>query len=276
MPHIDRSYIAYIDDSGTDESGLIWSALVIPFELWTEYLGRWLAFRAALFKETGVPADWELHAVHWLSPRPTRSVKAQTQQDQVLQTLQTRGLPAILTPRDKTQRRERSRWYEKGLRRIGTFTEARVLTVHGTDPSGVGKVDLYNELLCFLEEMMFADKGRTLVIVDGADELDRSYRASHRALRIQRRRVLEDPAFRGADDSQLLQMADFCAHAAHRSVVNDPQRAPQFNTAYQTHLNAIIERPVVVPAVTGRAIRGLDYIATHSAHCVNRWPSMHP
>jgi hypothetical protein len=100
--------------------------------------------------------------------------------------------------------------------------------------------------------------------------------ASHRALRIQRRRVLEDPAFRGADDSQLLQMADFCAHAAHRSVVNDPQRAPQFNTAYQTHLNAIIERPVVVPAVTGRAIRGLDYIATHSAHCVNRWPSMHP
>lgn len=253
MPRPAPSYIAYVDDSGNEELGLLWTALVIPSELWTEYLRRWLGFRTNLYAKTGVPASYELHAQVWLSPDPLQDA------DPVLDSL--RGLdgelPEILLS-GPARRRERSRWYEKALLTIGTFTEARLLTVFTPEHSGPAKIALYDDLLCFIEEFLAPERAHATLIVDGAMDSGGHLRAAHRALLIRRRRILEDAALRRSTDSQLLQMADFCAYAAFQSLQG--KRNQVFSSRYEEVLDRLIERPFGVE--TGRCIRGFDYTGT--------------
>jgi hypothetical protein len=132
VPYPARSYIGYVDDSGNEDLGLLWVALLIPFEQWTEYLRRWLGFRKNLYAKTRVPASHELHAQVWLSPDPLQETEAEG-----LDALRDDDgeLPGVLLS-GKEARRERSRWYEKALLTIGTFTDARVLTVYTSEHSG--------------------------------------------------------------------------------------------------------------------------------------------
>jgi hypothetical protein len=253
VPRPTRSYIAYVDDSGNEQLGLLWTAILIPFDLWTEYLRRWLGFRTNLYAKTGVPASYELHTQVWLSPDPLQEAA------QALDSLRGPGgqLPEILLS-GKAQRRERSRWYEKALLTIGTFTEARLLTVFTPKHSGPAKVALYDELLCFIEEFLAPEKAHATLIVDGAMDSGSHLRAAHRALLIKRRRIIEDAAMRRSADSQLLQMVDLCAYAAFQSLQG--KRNQVFSSRYEEVLARLIERPFGVD--TGRCIRGFDYTAT--------------
>jgi hypothetical protein len=248
-----RSYIGYVDDSGNEDVGLLWIALLIPFDLWTEYLRRWLGFRKNLYAKTRVPASHELHAQVWLSPDPLQETEPEA-----LDAL--RGddgeLPEILLS-GKPSRRERSRWYEKALLTIGTFTEARLLTVYTSEHSGPAKIALYDELLCFIEEFLAPEGAHATLLVDGATDSGSHFRAAHRGLLIKQRRTVEDAALRRSSDSQLLQMADVCAYAAFQSLQG--KRNPIFASRYEDLLGRLIQRPVGVEA--GRCIRGYDYAA---------------
>jgi hypothetical protein len=258
VSHPTNSYIGYVDDSGNEELGLLWVALLIPFDLWAEYLRRWLGFRKNLYAKTRIPASHELHAQVWLSPDPLQETSPEA-----LETMRdSDGEPPSILLSSKSSRRERSRWYEKALMTIGTFTEAKLLTVYTREHSGSAKLALYDELLCFVEEFLAPEKAHATLLVDGAMDSGRHLRAAHRALLIKHRRIVEDAAMRPSSDSQLLQMTDLCAYAAFQSLQR--KRNPTFASRYEESLHRLIQRPFGVE--TGRCIRGFDY-APKIANC---------
>lgn len=160
--------------------------------------------------------------------------------------------------RGKDRRRARFEVFEKGLKTIGTFTEAMLFTTFTTATSGDAKLGLYDDLLCFIEETLVAERGHATLVVDGRMDGGDHLRSAHRALRIKRRRILEDPTMRSSAESQLLQMADCCAYSAFQSVQNKTGLDEKFRRAYETKLSRLIVRPFETD--NGRCIRGHDYI----------------
>lgn len=254
VPRPTRSYIAYVDDSGSENVGWLWTALVLPTDLWTEYLGRWLSFRRWLYRQHGVPAAFELHAQVWLSVEPARQTRAVEQ----LALVQDDGGELIdILRRGRTRRKTRFEVFEKALKTIGTFTEARLFTVLTKGATGAAKFALYDELLCLIEEFLSHESAQATFIVDGAHDSGGHLRSAHRALLLKHRRIVEDAGLRRSSDSQLLQMADCCAHAAFQSVQNKAGLDEKFRRQYETTMSRLIARPFDIEH--GRSIRGLDY-----------------
>lgn len=252
MARSDRFFLTYIDDSGNENVGALWTALAIPAEWWTEYLRRWLQFRKWLNRTEGVPASFELHATVWLSAHPREHMAPED-----LALVEDNGQLVEILRRGRDHRRARSRVYEKALATVGTFIEARLLTVFTPDSSGPSKIALYDQLLCFLEECFLVERGHGTLVVDGGLDSGGHMRMAHRALRIGQRRTLEDACMRKSMDSQLLQIVDFCAYAALQSIQENPSLDEKFVRQYDTALDRIIERPF--GEEEGRSIRGLDY-----------------
>jgi hypothetical protein len=251
MPLPQRSYVVYVDDSGNEKVGSLWSGLAIPHELWTEYLKRWLSFRRTLYKKHGVPASFELHAQAWLAIEPIKHIEDPEQQELALGA---DGQVLDLLRRSREARKQRSQLFEKGLKTMGTFTEARVFTVFKTGRRG--KVALYSDLLCFIEEFLATERGHATVMVDGGHDSGGHLHRCHRALEIGERRIVEDAGMRRSHESQLLQMADWCAHAAFQSIQEREDLDQRFHRQYETALARLIVRPFEVEE--GRCIRGLD------------------
>jgi Protein of unknown function (DUF3800) len=261
VPFPARSYIAYVDDSGNENVGWMWTAVALPFDPWSEYLRRWLAFRHWLYRRHGVPANFELHAQVWLTVEPAKHTGSAGQL--ALVKGDDGGLIEILG-RGRERRRARFEVFEKGLKTIGTFTDARLFTVGSPIATGAAKLALYDELLCFVEDFLAREGSHATVIVDGAHDSGGHLRAAHRALLIKHRRIVEDAGLRRSADSQLLQVADCCAHAAFQSVQNKASLDEKFRRRYETTLSRLIVRPFGVEE--GRCIRGLDY-AGDTANC---------
>jgi len=253
MPYTTRAYVAYIDDSGNEAVGWLFSALAIPLEYWNEYLDRWLNFRQWLYKKNAIPADFELHARAWLSGKPCDH----TPQAQLDLVTDAEGkVPAILE-HNRDARRSRFEVFEKALKTIGGYSEARLFTVLCADSSGAGRIALYDELLAFIQEALEPDKAHAMLIVDGDEDSGGHLWSAHRRLDIRNRRIIEDAALRRSSDSQLLQMVDACVHAAFQSVQNKVNLDAKFKTYYETALDRLIERPFGTDI--GRCIRGHDY-----------------
>jgi hypothetical protein len=246
MPLPQRSYVVYVDDSGNEKVGSIWTGLAIPLDLGTEYLGRWLGFRRTLYNKHSIPASFELHAQAWLAIEPEKHIEDESQRELAKAT---DGEVVPLLRRGKEQRRMRSQMFEKGLKTIGTFTDARIFTVFKAGRKG--KVGFYRDLLCFLEN------AHATVMVDGGHDSGGHLHKCHRALKIRSRRVVEDAGMRRSHESQLLQMADWCAHAAFQSVQERADLDERFKRQYETRLDRLIVRPF--DQDEGRCIRGLDY-----------------
>lgn len=255
MPYSDRSYLIYVDDSGNESQGWLWTALAHPVELWTEHLRRWLSFRRWLYKQHAVPANFELHAQVWLSPEPAKH----TDDAQLDLVRDDAGQLVPIVRRGREQRRARFEVYEKGLKTIGSLPDAALFTTHTGSSTGPAKFDLYDDLLCFMEGFLLSERAHATLVVDGLNDGGGHLRAAHRALLIRRRRVLEDPSHRSSADSQLLQMADLCAYAALQSIQAKLTVDPRFRAQYETALARVIVRPDGVEA--GRCVRGLDYQA---------------
>ncbi|MGB7684575.1 MAG: hypothetical protein WBL45_02185 [Solirubrobacterales bacterium] len=81
MPLPQRSYVVYVDDSGNEKVGSLWTGLAIPLDLWTEYLGRWLGFRSSLYNKHAIPATFELHAQAWLAITPGKQLEGESQRE---------------------------------------------------------------------------------------------------------------------------------------------------------------------------------------------------
>lgn len=119
-----------------------------------------------------------------------------------------------------------------------------------------------DQQLGFLESFLLAERAHATLVVDGLNDGGGHLRAAHRALRIDRRRVLEDASHRSSADSQLLQMTDLCAYAALQSIQAKATVDPRFRAQYETTLSRVIVRPGGF--ADGRSIRGLDYPADRS------------
>jgi hypothetical protein len=258
MPFSDRAYLIYVDDSGNEAHGWLWTALALPNELWTDHLRRWLSFRRWLYKQHAVPANFELHAQVWLSSEPSKHTA-----DQQLDLVRDRDGDLVpIIRRGREHRRARFEVYEKALKTIGSLPDAALFTTHTASSTGPAKFELYGDLLCFLESFLFAERAHASLIVDGLNDGGGHVRAAHRALRINRRRVLEDASHRSSADSQLLQMTDLCAYAALQSIQAKATVDPRFRAQYETTLSRVIVRPSGLE--DGRSIRGLDYSADRS------------
>jgi uncharacterized protein DUF3800 len=253
MPLPQRSYIVYVDDSGNEKIGSLWTGLAIPLDLWTEYLKRWLGFRRVLYNRHSIPASFELHAQAWLAIEPEKHIEDASQRELVKV-----GSDEVvgLLRRGREQRRTRSQMFEKGLKTIGTFTEARIFTVFKEGRKG--KVELYSELLCFLEEFLSVENAHATVMVDGGHDSGGHLHRCHRALEIRSRRIVEDAGMRRSHESQLLQMADWCAHSAFQSIQERADLDERFRRQYETSFDRLIVRPFGQDE--DRCIRGLDYV----------------
>jgi hypothetical protein len=260
MPRSERSYLVYIDDSGNEQVGWLWSAIAHPIELWTDHLGRWLSFRSWLYRTYLVPASFELHAQVWLSADPAKNTDAQ----QLARVTQPGGQLVEIVRKGRASRRARFEVFEKALKTIGSLPDAQLFTTSTPNSSGPAKFDLYDDLLCFLESFFLAEQAHGTLIVDGLHDGGGHLRRAHRALLIRRRRVVEDASHRASADSQLLQMVDLAAYAALQSIQSKPGLDPKFTGAYEKALSCIIARPS--GESEGRAIRGLDYAADR-ANC---------
>ncbi len=246
--------MVYVDDSGNENVGWLWTAFALPFDLWSEYLGRWLSFRHWLFRQHGVPANFELHSQAWLAVEPAKHTNAA---GQLALVRDGDGELVDILKRGRARRRARFAVFEKGLKTIGGFTDARLFTVGSPSTSGAAKLGLYDDLLCFVEGFLSGEGSHATFIVDGAHDSGGHLRSAHRALLIKQRRIVEDAGLRRSSDSQLLQIADFCAHAAFQSVQNKTSLDEKFRHQYETTLSRLIARPFGVE--DGRCIRGLDY-----------------
>jgi Protein of unknown function (DUF3800) len=246
--------MVYVDDSGNENVGWLWTAFALPFDLWSEYLGRWLSFRHWLFRQHGVPANFELHSQAWLAVEPAKHTSAA---GQLALVQDGHGELVDILRRGRARRRARFEVFEKGLKTIGGFTDARLFTVGSPSTSGAAKLVLYDDLLCFVEDFLSGEGSHATFIVDGAHDGGGHLRSAHRALLIKQRRIVEDAGLRRSSDSQLLQIADFCAHAAFQSVQNKTSLDEKFRRQYETALSRLIARPFGVE--DGRCVRGLDY-----------------
>jgi hypothetical protein len=223
-------------------------------DLWTEYLGRWLRFRQWLYEAHRVPPDFELHSQVWLSTSPAK----QTTMEQLALVEDDCAALIDIMQRGRTQRRARFEAFEKGLKAIGSLTEAHLFTVADPgDATGAAKMALYDDLLCLMEAFLSDERAHLTLMVDGTHDSGGHLKSAHRALLIKRRRVIEDAGLRGSFESQLLQMADCCAYAAFQSVQKKPSLDEKFHGLYEQVLGRLIYRPA--SAGEGRAIRGIDY-----------------
>lgn len=122
---------------------------------------------------------------------------------------------------------------------ISTFADARLFTAYSPDTN---KYDLYGDLVRWIDDSLQADDEFGVVVLDGLDQ-GMHYRARHRSLPIKSRRVLEDPMECPSHGSQLIQMADLCAHAAFRHVRASPNDSKQIREAYPDLLAPILAPP---------------------------------
>lgn len=215
--------LVYVDDSG-DETFTVLCALAIPEHRWNSYLKGWLTFRRQLFRDHGVPATYELHSQDWLSRQPL-PLDGVDQADQ----------PPILK-HAKDARMQRGLRYERALKIISTFADAQLFTAYSPDTN---KYDLYGELIRWVDDTLRVDDEFGLVVLDGLDQ-GMHYRARHRSLPIKSRRILEDPMECPSHGSQLIQMADLCAHAAFRHARASPNDSVQIRNAYPELLAPIL------------------------------------
>lgn len=191
-------FVIYVDDSG-DANFRTHTALAIPVRRWNSYLKGWLTFRRQLYRDHHITADYELHAYKWLSSHPDPI-------DEILD-----AQPPILA-RASECRRARSMAFERGVKVLGTFEDARLLTVASEDLS---THQLYGRLLGWIDRWLANLDAYGIVIIDGEDQ-GLKYRRSHRELDIKTRRIVEDPQPMPSHESQLIQMADWCAYSCYR------------------------------------------------------------
>ena len=183
------TYLAYIDDSG-DEITAVYTAILFPAEKWSTVLRAWLTYRANLYATYSIPATFELHA--------TELVRAG------------RNRPApSLTFGVNTELSFRKRVFETALATIAAMPDVRL----------IGKVmphsrpdACYVALLETIDRMMAEEDGTAIAIVDGNGS-DPNHRIAHRNLKLDLRRVVEDPWHQESHASQLVQMADLASYA---------------------------------------------------------------
>lgn len=192
--------VFYVDDSGSEATGYTtFSWVQVNPANWADAMQQWLAFRADTFRRYGIPASTRLHATDLAGGRGNPSHDpASNGSAQGLELIRD-GLDAIAA-----------------LPGIALGTVYRQTTARGRDFEN-DKENLYRGMVAMLDRNLGAHGRFGMIVMDG-DGSNAIYARGHRALDGQGRRLIEDPFFRQANSSQWVQIADFAAWTAYRSL----------------------------------------------------------
>lgn len=220
-PSLDR--MIYIDDSGHPQSGLVvFGWIEFAPDRWAGVLKSWLDTRKLLWREFSVPVVKELHTTAYVNGR---------------------GRIATRIP-DRHVHHGVEHWKDFGREVAATCLDslrcAEGLTVGAVwrrgapDEFARTKQETYAALIERFEGELATSESLALVFMDG-DGSDKSYRTTHRNLRLDDRRVIEDAIHLDSTGSQLIQMADLVAWSAYVQIDRHP--AHQFAWEwYETYL----------------------------------------
>jgi len=215
--------LIYIDDSGRPQSGVaVYGWVEFHPHHWASVLRGWLEMRKRLWREFRIPVVRELHMTEYA---------------------QGRGRISTRVP-DRHVHDGVDYWKDFGrevaqecLETLRCIEGLRVGAVYRWgDPAHIAqlKTDTYTELVSRLETELAGSESLALLFMDG-DGTDTTYRDSHRGLRLDERRVIEDPVYTDSRHSQLMQMADHVAWCANATI--DQHQGSAFAAGwYDTYL----------------------------------------
>ncbi|WP_338672056.1 DUF3800 domain-containing protein [Streptomyces sp. SCSIO 30461] len=197
--------IFYIDDSGAESTGFIvygWAEINLAH--WSAALRCWLDFRKKLYTDTGIPADYELHATSFIPGRSNPSTH----------------------PEWNRQKRLRGPVVQNALATIEIMpgTRAGAVWRHTTKKGRAyygERAAVYEGLLHRLDYDLAATGDHGIIVMDG-DGTDTAYQREHRKLKLATRHIVEDPWFIGSHTSQPVQAADLLAYTAYQRVLRHP------------------------------------------------------
>ncbi|MFF5230220.1 DUF3800 domain-containing protein [Dactylosporangium sp. NPDC000521] len=199
--------VFYVDDSGSENAGYTtFTWIRVNPAHWAAATSRWLGFRATLRQRHGIPASVRLHATELAGGRGRTAHEHAWRPGRTGLAIIRAGLDAIAT-----------------LPGITIGTAYRRTTARGR-AFEADKQSLYQRLTATLNTALDDEDAYGTVVMDG-DGTNTGYTQGHRSLPRQGRRLIEDPFFRHASASQWVQIADFAAWSAYRSLNATERRA---------------------------------------------------
>lgn len=207
--HLNR--MIYIDDSGHPPSGMVvYGWIEFSPDHWGSVLRGWLDSRKMLWREYRVAIQQELHTTDYVNGRGRIS----------------KNIP------DRHVHNGTEFWKDFGrevaVQCLDTLRCSEGLVVGAVyrkgDPADLAdtKRELYRDLIMRFENGLAATDSLGVVVMDG-DGSDSSYRSTHRQLKLDERRIIEDAIHLDSKSSQLVQMADLVAWSAYATVDRHPR-----------------------------------------------------
>lgn len=192
----------YVDDSGSEDAGLNGWIEVSP-EAWRRGLRAWLNMRKKLFQDYAIHVSTELHCTKYLQGRS-----------------QITSAPPARFKGDAGAIRWKDLGREVGLVCLETLRDCEDVHVGAvyrhTSAKGRAfhqeKVAVYTLLVDQFDHALRETDSYGFITMDGEDP---AYRDAHRALTLDTRHVIEDPAYLDSRTSQWTQMADLVAYTAN-------------------------------------------------------------
>jgi len=233
----------YVDDSGVEERGwIVYGWVEVTPEGWRRGLRAWLELRKALFQDYVIHVSTELHATKFLQGRSEITAAPPERFKDEDGNIQWKDLGREVG--------------ERCLKLLRDCPEIRVGAVHhhtalrGKDYNEE-KHRVYAALVERFDQELRASDSYGFITMDG-EEL--RYRDAHRALKLDTRHVIEDPAYHDSKMSQWTQMADLVAYTAYIEV--NQHAGNEFGwTWFNDYLAACGTIDPIAPtaAVTGRS-----------------------
>ncbi|WIJ46076.1 DUF3800 domain-containing protein [Curtobacterium citreum] len=211
MPGLDR--LLYVDDSGRPQSGLVvFGWIEFAPDRWSSVLRDWLDLRGRLWRTSGIPVTEELHTVDHVNGRGriSRRFPERHRHDGV-DFWKDLG-------REVAEECLETLRCAQGLRVGAVYRRGQPAHFAAT------KKEVYRALLSQVEHELEHSGSLAMVFMDG-DGSDPTYRSAHRSLRLDQRRVIEDPIHLDSQHSQLEQMADLVAWSANAHVARHERNA---------------------------------------------------
>lgn len=216
----------YVDDSGSSQTGwIVYGFVEVAAEHWSASVRHWLDFREHLFAAYRIPTRYELHAYQFINGRgnpsqdPTWNRRRAIRHQVTIEVLQAVArMPGV---------------------QVGAVARR---TTARRDAFGREQQDVYRCLLGGLTHRLRAAGEHGAVVLDG-NGTDERYRQAHQDLKIDDRRIIEDPMTLPAHQSHLVQAADLVSYVAYQAVLRDPARIVMHDWFYDTFAqNGVITR----------------------------------
>ena len=212
----------YVDDSGVEAHGwIVYGWVEVAPEGWRRGLRAWLDLRKQLFTNYTIHVSTELHATKFLQGRGKITPAPPARFQDAAGTIEWKDLGREVG--------------ERCLELIRDCPDIRVGAVHHrTSSRGKAfndeKHSVYAALVERFDRELRAEDSYGFISMDGQEQ---RYRDAHRALKLDRRHVIEDPSYLDSRNSQWTQMADLVAYSALMEL--NPHPGNSFGQAWFRH-----------------------------------------